>query len=251
MKRFLTVVTLAGLMALGLVRPALAEEPDWTLYQQLLEQHLTQQRAQGIDLAWLDYPAVKADPRFAQLVRQLAEFDPKRLEGQQEQLVFYINAYNILAINVVVQNWPLKSIKDASPWYKSVWKIDAGQLGGETVSLDQVEHQILRPMGEPRIHFAIVCASLSCPDLRAEPYTAARLEQQLDDQLQGFLANSTKGLVATERGVKLSKIFDWFEDDFGGEQALKAWLGQQLGQPEQLIDGYLDYNWSLNGKTES
>ncbi|WP_165839973.1 DUF547 domain-containing protein [Motiliproteus coralliicola] len=251
MKRlFLISATLAGLLFLGQIRPALAEEPDWHLYQQLLDQHLSHQSEQGIDLTWLDYPAVKADPRFAQLVQQLAEFDPERLEGRQEQLAFYINAYNILAINVVVQNWPLQSIKDASPWYKSVWKIDAGQLGGERVSLDHVEHQVLRPLGEPRIHFAIVCASLSCPDLRSEPYSAERLEHQLDDQLQQFLANPTKGLVRNEQGLKVSKIFDWFEEDFGGEAALTAWLAERLEAEEQPINGYLEYNWSLNGTTE-
>lgn len=234
-----------------LLRPLHAQEPDWSLYQQLLDDHLSQRTEQGIELTWLDYPSVGADPRFQQLVQQLADFDPSQLQGKAEQLAFYINAYNILAINVVVQHWPLKSIKDATPWYKSVWKIDAGQLGGETVTLDQVEHQILRPMGEPRIHFAIVCASLSCPDLRNEPYRATELERQFNEQQRDFLANSTKGLVKTEKGLKLSKIFDWFEDDFGGKSGLKRWLAQHLGQTTPTIDGYLDYNWSLNGNTES
>ncbi|MEH6650954.1 MAG: DUF547 domain-containing protein [Motiliproteus sp.] len=236
---------------LGCSSLSLAAEPDWTLYQQLLGQHLSQRSAsestQGIALTWLDYSALKSDPRFDQLLQQLANFPVASLEGRDQQLAFYINSYNILAISLVRQHWPLKSIKDATPWYQSVWKLEAGQLDNTAISLDKLEHQILRSMSEPRIHFAIVCASLSCPDLLAEPYLAQTLDQQLDDQAQRFIANPAKGVRWEKGSVQLSKIFDWFEDDFGGEDGVAEWVSRYSDKTVQSVAGFLDYNWSVNG----
>lgn len=230
---------------------SLAVEPDWKLYQQILDQHLSQRSAsestQGIALTWLDYSTLKNDSRFDQLLQQLATFPVASLEGRDQQLAFYINSYNILAISLVRQHWPLESIKDATPWYQSVWKLEAGQVDNTAISLDTLEHQILRNMSEPRIHFAIVCASLSCPDLRAEPYLAQTLDQQLDDQAQRFIANPTKGIFLSQGGVQISKIFDWFEEDFGGEQGVVEWLNRYSEKEVQSTAGFLDYNWSVNG----
>ena len=244
--RFITMPVLLGLSSLSF-----ATEPDWTLYQQLLDQHLSQRSAskstQGVALSWLDYNALKSDPRFDQLLQQLAGFSVEGLEGRNQQLAFYINSYNILAISLVRQHWPLQSIKDVTPWYQSVWKLEAGQLDNSAISLDKLEHQILRNMSEPRIHFAIVCASLSCPDLRAEPYSARTLDQQLDDQAQLFIANPTKGVRWDQGEVQVSKIFDWFEEDFDGEKGVVDWVNRYSDKTVQSVDGFLDYNWSVNG----
>ncbi|MGH8557393.1 MAG: DUF547 domain-containing protein [Methylococcales bacterium] len=108
-----------------------------------------------------------------------------------------MNSYNILAIKMVLDHWPVESIKDAGGLLNPVWNQRAGEIGGEPVTLGQIEHKILRPMGEPRIHFAIVCASVSCPNLYNQPYTAARLNTQLDEQVRGFSGNEEEGMAVT------------------------------------------------------
>ncbi|MEH6470573.1 MAG: DUF547 domain-containing protein [Halopseudomonas sp.] len=246
MVRQLVTLTLCC-AGLGAGLPVQSKEPDWGLYQQLLTEYVSPHQSQGIDLSWLDYSGLTADSRFDQLLQQLADFSPQQLQGRDETLAFYINAYNILAINVVRSYWPVTSIKQAAPWYRSVWQVDAGKIDGQLISLDAIEHQILRPLGEPRVHFAIVCASLSCPDLRDEPYKAGQLQQQLEHQAGDFIGNPSKGVQVRANGVYLSKIFDWFEDDFGGNQALIKRLNGYLESPINRVDGYLDYNWSVNG----
>jgi len=242
--------TLAGcLLALLLSAPALAQEPDWQDYAQLLQRHVRPVVIDGIALHGVDYAALRKDPLFARVSAGLSGFRPERLAGRQERLAFYINAYNILAIKVVLDNWPLASIKDAGGLFSSVWKQTAGVIGGRRFSLDEIEHQILRPMGDPRIHMAIGCASVSCPDLRPEPYRAARLQQQLDSQAGDFLANPGKGLRLTGGSIRVSRIFDWFEEDF-----TKAYGGvapflrrYRPGLPAKLaLAADLPYNWSLN-----
>ena len=196
-----------------------------------------------------DYRALRRDPLFPRVTAALTRFDPARLEGRRERLAFYINAYNILAMKTVVDHWPLDSIKDAGGLFGSVWKQDAGVIGGRTVSLDQIEHRILRPLGEPRIHMAIVCASVSCPDLRPEPYRAARLDDQLDQQTRAFLANPGKGLRLKGSVARVSRIFDWFEEDFrrayGGVRPFLRRYRPDVAQTVN-IEADLPYDWSLN-----
>ena len=236
-----------GLLAAAL--PAAAVEPDWQDYGRLLEHHLRPVTIDGVSLMGVDYRALRRDPLFPRVTATLTHFDPAHLAGRRERLAFYINAYNILAMKVVVDNWPLDSIKDAGGLFGSVWKQDAGVIGGRTVSLDQIEHRILRPMGEPRIHMAIVCASVSCPDLRPEPYRAARLDQQLDQQARGFLANPGKGLRLKGSVARVSRIFDWFEEDFqnayGGVMPFLRRYGPSLPRVVS-IEADLPYDWSLN-----
>ncbi len=103
-------------------------------------------------------------------------------------------------------------------------------------------------MGEPRIHLAIVCASVSCPDLRNEPYTAVKLESQLDDQVQQFLNNQGKGLKIENKVIRLSKIFDWFEEDFDGNGGIAGFIKKYRPDlPELRIKANIPYDWSVNG----
>jgi hypothetical protein len=141
-----------------------------------------------------------------------------------------------------------------------VWKHDAGRVAGRQVTLHQIEHEILRPMGEPRIHAAIVCASTSCPSLRRSPFTDAGIEGELNDAMRGWLASPKKGLRIDRREgqITVSRIFDWFEEDFGGESGVRAmlaryapesdrgWLAGSAGKAE--LD-YFDYDWTLNDST--
>src|SRR5690606_1819087 len=120
------------------------------------------------------------------------------------------------------------------------------------MSLDDIEHDILRRIGDTRIHMAIVCASVSCPDLRTEPYTGERLEEQLEDQVQQFLANPGKGVRIEDDAVRVSKIFHWFRGDFelgGGVGKFIAHYRPDL-PPGMPIKANLPYDWSLNFKQQ-
>jgi hypothetical protein len=121
-------------------------------------------------------------------------------------------------------------------------------VGGREVTLHEIEHDILRPLGDPRIHGAIVCASQSCPSLRREPFSAARLDAQLEDQMRSFLADRRKGARLEGRRLRLSKIFDWFEEDFAAAGGVVAFVRPYLdfdpGPDPKLI--WFDYDWSLN-----
>ena len=225
-----------------------AAQPDWNNYDKLLQRYLTQKTVKGIQLNYLNYQDLFQDPLFSEVVNTIESFPTKTLITKDEKLSFYINAYNIFAIKVVHDNWPLKSIKDAGSWISPVWKKTAGKINGQAISLDEIEHVILRPMGEPRIHFAIVCASLSCPDLRNEAFNSDYLDVQLNDQVKAFLQNPKKGLKIEDNTAKISKIFDWFEVDFKAQGGIKTFIKKHLPQAKfDDVDPDLVYDWSLNG----
>ncbi len=204
-KRLLLMMVLMPAMA-----PVLAASPDWTPYARVLDRHV---HVDG-GSTWVDYRALRSDPDFVRSVLLIGDARLPDGASRDERLAYYINAYNILAMKVVADNWPVKSIRDVGGFLQPVWKLPAGRVGGRTVSLDDIEHSELRPLGDPRIHFAIVCASRSCPDLRREPYSGLRLSAQLDDQVRRFLANPSKGLDIRLNAVRASRIFAWFEEDF-------------------------------------
>ena len=144
------VMVLAALLLL--VESAFAVEPDWSDYANLLHRHVSQSSKHGTDLAVVDYPALKKSGALKSVYRQLTEFPVQSLGNREEKLAFYINAYNILALKMVLDHWPVESIKDVGGLLSPVWNKPAGKIGGKTVTLGQIEHKILRPMGEPRIY---------------------------------------------------------------------------------------------------
>ena len=235
-----------ALILLCLPTIAWSQSFDWSEFDRVLHQHVSSGSFQEIDANLVDYPALLNNRAFAEIAQTLALYDPSELAGN-EQLAFYINAYNYFAIKIILDNWPVKGIKDIGSFFKPVWKRSVGKINGKAVTLDQIEHQILRTLGEPRIHFAIVCASMSCPDLRKEIYTAEKLDRQLDDQVRTFLDNPTKGARISDGELLLSKIFDWFEGDFDKRGGVLAFVSSY--QPK--FEGYnsfdtIDYNWQLN-----
>lgn len=187
--------------------------------------------------------------------------DPVSLK-REEQLALWINAYNAFTLKLILRRYPgIASIKDIP----DRWELEDWSVGGKRYSLDHIEHKILRKMGDPRVHFAIVCASKSCPDLAAEAYVPERLEAQLDAAARHFLADPNKGFRAEmKKGLfggkkptaRLSKILDWFGEDFGKMEGDRlSWIRPYLpteGQgflkahPDPTLE-YLDYDWSLNG----
>ena len=130
--------------------------------------------------------------------------------------------------------------------FKPVWKKPAGMLNDKVVTLHHIEHQILRRFNEPRIHFAIACASISRPDLRDEIYRPEDLDNQLNDQVQKFIKNKGKGSRVVNNELYLSKIFDWFEDDFEAGGVI-GFLGRyEPGFKRFEAFDTIDYNWRLN-----
>ncbi|MBZ0114607.1 MAG: DUF547 domain-containing protein, partial [Thermoanaerobaculia bacterium] len=220
--------------------------------QRVLERHLEPGEKNGVSVGLVDYAALaRGDRDFQEAREQLALLDPKELSPAEAKAT-WINAYNVLAVAMVVDNYPLESIRDAGGrLFGRVWTQPAGKVGGTTYTLDQIENDIIRPLGDPRIHAAIVCASVSCPDLATEPFTARKLDEQLDEGLRSFLANPAKGLRVEGRTLKVSSIFDWFADDFktsGGVLAvLRKYAPAGTSIPEDPKLDYLTYDWQLNG----
>lgn len=221
-------------------------EPDWTDYRAVLE-HIRPGNKNGVSLMLVDYKTIRDDGSLDRAYQALSTFPVASLAGREEKLAFYINAYNILALKMVADHWPLKSIKDVGSWFSPVWKKPSGELGGKVVTLDEVEHEILRPMGEPRMHMAVVCASVSCPDLRKEPFVAAKLDEQLNDQTTKFLNNAGKGLRVSKETIRVSKIFDWFEKDFRGQGGVEAFVRRYHPDlPDYRLKADIPYDWAVN-----
>lgn len=222
---------------------------DWSDYNQLLSKYVSSGEKYGITSNLVDYRGFAQDPLYPNLLEKLALFDSTAIRGQ-EQLAFYINAYNLFAIKLVIDHQPKKSIRDIGNWFSPVWQKPAGVLAGKTISLDTIEHKILRKLGEPRIHFAIVCASMSCPDLRTEAYKAERIEQQLDEQTKTFIANTSKGMKLKGRDIYLSKIFTWFAEDFSKNENHKEILRflAQYNLEAGRFNSFesIEYDWRLN-----
>lgn len=232
---------------------------DHGAFDRILAAHVT-------DAGLVDYAGLKASGALTGYLQEVAETDPARM-NEPEALAFWINAYNALTMKLIVDNYPTKSILRLAlagikgipfivPKVNTPFKVKVGQVGGVTRTLDEIEHSIIRPtFSEPRIHFALVCAAMSCPPLRAEAYTGARLDAQLDDQGRTFLADSTKNRVPLDDDtIQLSKIFTWFESDFGGsEAAVQQFIARYAeGEVKAKLEagGYriesLGYNWTLN-----
>ncbi len=250
-RRFLGPL-LAALMMLG---AGSARALDAELYAELLDRHTRE--VADLALVRVDYRALRESEDWRRPVRSLAESSPASLRGRNEKLAFWINAYNVLAIDLVVRHYPVESIRDIGWLLRPVWKRPAGQVGGRSYSLDEIEHGIVRPLGDPRAHAGVVCASLSCPPLLREPWRPDRLDAQLDAALRGWLADPRKGLrIDRERGVvTLSRIFDWFEEDFEDAGGVMAFVAPYLsdvdrdwlrGEGADASIEYLDYDWGLN-----
>jgi len=195
---------------------------------------------------FVDYKGFKNDQdELTNYLNYLSKNIPTESWTLQEQLAYYINLYNAATVKLILDNYPLESIKDISkPWGKSIVKI-----GEDSFSLGDIEHNILRKMNEPRIHFAINCASYSCPNLLNEAFTASKIEEQLEHVSKIFI-NGNKNDIS-ETNPKLSKIFKWYKKDFneGGENLI-SFINKYSStkiNADAAID-YKDYNWDLNEK---
>ncbi len=200
----------------------------------------------------VDYPAIADDARFADYIKQL-QAEPPGITTREGRLVYWINAYNALAIKGILDGKSPSSLFGRYRYFKS----DTYRVGGKEINLYDLERDILIPMGEPRIHFAIVCASASCPKLLSEAYTPEKLEQQLELNTRIFINDTSRNRFDRENKVAhLSKIFDWFEEDFEKHSgSVQRYVARHIEDPELAKelqnDAYkvkhLKYDWSLNG----
>lgn len=189
-------------------------------------------------------------------LNQLSDNPPNDQWSQQDQLAYWINVYNAFTLELILNHFPLGSIKDIGskiqiPFINSPWDIKLVRIGNEMYTLNNVEHNILRKnFNEPRIHFAIVCASVSCPKLLNEAFTANKLEAQLTQQSIAFLSDRSKNDLSDPNNPKLSKIFSWFTGDFTKSGSLTEFINRYAPQPisQKANIDYLDYDWNLNGR---
>ena len=195
----------------------------------------------------------KDEDRLDQYLKVLENTDPEKLP-RNEQYAYYINAYNAWTIKLILSDYPgVKSIKDFGTILKSPWQKKWVRVNGDVITLDHVEHEILRPRyKDPRVHFAINCSAASCPPLRPEPYLADKLDQQLDDSTRSFV-NDADSYRLEGNTLYVSRIFKWFSEDFN-EDALGFYLQYAEGELKEKLARnkdriqvkYLHYDWTLN-----
>jgi hypothetical protein len=246
-----SVIVICLALPMGWIFPvtATAEGPvDNRLWAQLLKAHVTDGR--------VDYDGFKQnEARLDQYLAILSATDPQTL-SRRHQFAFYINAYNAFTVKLILTRYPgINSIKEISSFFSNPWSRKFIPLDGFKVSLDHIEHDILRSrFKDPRVHFAINCAAQSCPPLSSTPYEGSTLESRLDEQTRRFINDPGNTFLKGDT-LFVSRIFKWFEDDFSGNplgfirQYADASLKQALDQASAKGDirlEYLYYDWTLN-----
>ena len=220
-------------------------------YDSLLKQNVhSGQKRQGIEYSGVDYDAWQKSKSHKKALKLLLASDPDLMKTRNDKMAYWINAYNFLTIELIIREGEKKSIKNLGSMFQSPWKRYSWKIAGKDYTLDQIEHGILRPMGDARVHFAVNCASLSCPDLRAGAYLPFKLEEQLDEQVRLGLQNKTKIFLDDGNYILVSKIFSWFSGDFN-DGDVKGWLSRYIDIDNSKPLKYMKYNWSLNSVNKS
>ncbi|MEM6253497.1 MAG: DUF547 domain-containing protein [Cyanobacteria bacterium P01_D01_bin.156] len=258
-----SAVTTSSDASSGEVEIASAQGVDYTIYDDVLDTYVDSE-------GWVNYADLQQSRQTLDTFNNaLAEIDDATLSGwsEEEQIAFWINAYNSLTLKSIVDQTPLKpSIKDIT----GVWRLRKHPINQKQKTLNEIEHDVLRvDFDEPRLHAAIVCAAISCPPLRNEAFTGARLDEQLDEQVMQWLARPDGFKIDREAGeVKLSKIFSWFGGDwipsygvdsgFAGskeERAVLNFVSNYVSDDDKAYleagdykVSYFDYDWSLNNQ---
>jgi len=249
---------------------------NFTLWDNILKTNVQwDQQLEGIIVSTVNYDAISKDPTFQTVLNQIATANLTGLNKTQFY-AFYINTYNVLAVHMIIKHackedifgtcGTIKSIRDLTTWIppKAVWDQDAGTVAGQTQSLGQVEDLLRNPPSpwteDSRLHAAIVCASISCPNLRNRSYTVENLNSELEDNWNDFMSNNKKGMDVDQQSnsVTLSSIFDWFDGDFTSNGTNKIqFIASHLydsnpnkvflqKNAQSITISYFDYNWDVN-----
>ncbi len=207
------------------------------------------------DKGWVNYAALKVDA--VALDAEVSSLAGRNFAAMtdEDQLANLINAYNACTMKLIVENYPLKSIRDIPDEQR--WKAARWNLGGRVVSLDQIENELIRgTFNEPRVHFALVCAAKGCPPLRAEAYAGEKIEAQLSDQIRRTHGTDTPWVKfdAEKNTLAITSLYDWFAGDFlKRSPSVLEFVAAAVPELRASIDAgkspavsYLDYDWSLN-----
>jgi Protein of unknown function, DUF547 len=242
-------------VALALAAPA-AQAFDHSAWDALLKRHLTV--LPGAHESRVDYAGMARDrAALKSYLGSLSRVGAAEFAGwpKDERKAFLINAYNAFTVEKVLTRWPdIGSIRDFGRIFGNPFKDDFFTLFGKPMTLDGIEHGMLREKGaydDPRVHFALNCASIGCPMLREEAYVAARLDAQLEEQARRFLGDRGRNRFR-DGHLEVSKIFDWFGQDFEPREKFFARHAAVLGYPGGPVPiEFLDYDWSLNDSRSS
>ncbi|CCH02979.1 hypothetical protein FAES_4980 [Fibrella aestuarina BUZ 2] len=223
--------------------------PSHAIFDKLLKEHVN-------GTGMVDYKGFAKDKaQLKSYLDLLSKNAPASNWSKDEKLTYWINAYNAYTIQLILDHYPVKSIKDIGakikiPFVNTPWDVKFIKIGGETYDLNNLEHGIIRKQfDEPRIHFALVCAAKSCPRLRNEAYEPSRLDAQLDDQASDFINNPGKNSI-TAKQASLSKIFDWYGGDFKKmknmtvPQVINKYSKTKITDDTKI--SYQTYDWGLN-----
>ena len=238
---FLTGVAV-GLAFLAVIGVAFAQPLDHAAFDALLKANVKN----GV----VNYPGFQDNAAFKKYVDDLGK--PAKLDSKADRLAYHINAYNALAIEGILEGLSPSSLLGRARYFKfKEWPLNA-----QSITLYDLEDKILKPMGEPRIHFAIICASKSCPFLRSEAYAPGKLDAQLDEQARQFVNDPFRNRFdKASRTANLSEIFKWHDEDFRGAGSPQKYIARYVADPDvaQALasDAYkvewIDYDWNLNG----
>lgn len=229
--------------------------PDSNAFDQS-HQNLTIVLGKYVDEGSVDYKGLKSDPSgLKQYLSQTSAVTKDQFQtwSKEDQLAFLINVYNAETLDLIIQNYPLKSIKDIDKDSGGPWEQPYVELWGDKITLNALEHEVIRfEYPEPRVHFALVCAAKGCPVLIDKAYTGKSLENQLETQTSFFISDSQKNSIDTDNKVlRLSPLFDWFSEDFIKKSGsvidyVNPYFGGRAA-PDYKVE-YTFYDWDLNDK---
>ena len=226
---------------------------DHSLWQLVLDEYLVSDDPSGVNL--VDYQGLVDEPgELRDYLSNLMSLDPRDY-NRAEQFAYWVNLYNALTMQVVVDHYPVDSILKISsgPLPSGPWDEKLATIAGQEISLNDIEHRILRAFWkEPRIHFAVNCASIGCPNVQARAFTSKNTASLLELAARQFLQHP-RGLEITSDGLKLSSIFDWYQEDFGSNETEVLEFLAKYFEPEiqakmmaMAKDVSYDYDWTLN-----
>lgn len=194
----------------------------------------------------VNYPGLKSDVNFSKARELYKNLSPETTWTSNEKMAYWINVYNVFTIQLILDNYPVSSINNIDqPWDKKFISIN-----GELFSLNQIEHEILRPIfKDPRVHFAVNCASFSCPKLHNKAFRAETLDRDLNMLTRAFLNDSKRNKLSSG-SIEVSQIFSWFKEDFTKGQTLIQFINKYANAAveENASIDFLEYNWNLNNK---
>lgn len=227
----------------GASLPGVITHEQWDV---LLKKHV---KADG----FVDYNGFVQDSvALNEYLQLLSSSHPQSSWSKSQEMAYWINAYNAFTIKLIVDHYPVSSIKDIKrgiPFVNTVWDIKFIEIEGQAYDLNKIEHGILRKkFKDARIHAAVNCASVSCPRLRNEAFTADRLDEQLDDAMRGFINDHFRNNISAGK-AELSSIFSWFKGDFkNASGSLENFINQYAEQKinDNTKINFMNYDWSLN-----